>query len=217
MMIKNLFKYSQAIVCMALALSFNACTDEVDRDPSPVQTEGVQAYFYQDAQTSFDLIPDDAQVVQVTVGRNSTGAASVQLTGDNDIFTFPSTVDFQEGETSKAIDVAFDIWTYAEVGYKEFKSSKRLCDCLREEGFKVNSDITGLPTAFFAEYGSGRPIVAFWSEYDALPGLSQKVKASKEPLTEGAYMINTMQSALACAERVYQLLDEEEISPEPEI
>ena len=102
MMIKKLFTYSQAIVCMALALSFNACTDEVDRDPSPVQTEGVQAYFYQDAQTSFDLIPDDAQVVQVTVGRNSTGAASVQLTGDNDIFTFPSTVDFQEGETSKA-------------------------------------------------------------------------------------------------------------------
>ena len=109
MMIKKLFTYSQAIFCMALALSFSACTDEVDRDPSPVQTEGVQAYFYQDAQTSFDLIPDDAQVVQVTVGRNSTGAASVQLTGDNDIFTFPSTVDFQEGETSKTIDVAFDI------------------------------------------------------------------------------------------------------------
>lgn len=108
-MIKNLFKYSQAIVCMALALSFNACTDEVDRDPSPVQTEGVQAYFYQDAQTSFDLIPDDEQVVQVTIGRNSTGVASVQLTGDNDVFTFPSTVNFQEGETSKIIDVNFDI------------------------------------------------------------------------------------------------------------
>ena len=45
----------------------------------------------------------------------------------------------------------------------------------------------------------------------------QYVYQAGEPLTEGAYMINTMQSALACAERVYQLLDEEEISPEPEI
>ncbi len=94
--------------------------------------------------------------------------------------------DIIKDKEKEFIDVAFDIWTYAEVGYKEFKSSKRLCDCLREEGFKVNSDIPGLPTAFVAEYGSGRPIVAFWSEYDALPGLSQKVKASKEPSVEGA-------------------------------
>lgn len=45
MMIKKLFTYSQAIVCMALALSFNACTDEVDRDPSPVQTGGRAGLF----------------------------------------------------------------------------------------------------------------------------------------------------------------------------
>ena len=44
----------------------------------------------------------------------------------------------------------------------------------------------------------------------------QYVYQAGEPLTEGAYMINSMQSALACVERVYQLLDEEEISPEPE-
>ena len=44
----------------------------------------------------------------------------------------------------------------------------------------------------------------------------QYVYQAGEPLTEGAYMINSIQSALACVERVYQLLDEEEISPEPE-
>ena len=84
------------------------------------------------------------------------------------------------------INVAMDIWNYAETGYKEFKSAKRLCDCLREEGFNINDSIPELPTAFIAEYGSGKPVVAFWAEYDALPGLSQKVLPFKEPVAEGA-------------------------------
>lgn len=109
MMIKKLFTYSQAIVCMALALSFNACTDEVDRDPSPVQTEGVQAYFYQDEQTDYSFLPDDEQTFTFTIGRQTTEAATVHLTSDNTSFTVPQTVDFAAGEISKVVTVTFNI------------------------------------------------------------------------------------------------------------
>ena len=109
MMIKNLFKYSQAIVCMALALSFNACTDEVDRDPSPVQTEGVQAYFYQDTQTEYSFLPEDEQTFTFMVGRQTTDAATVHLTSDNASFTVPQTIDFAAGETSKTVTVTCDL------------------------------------------------------------------------------------------------------------
>ena len=109
MMIKKLFTYSQAIFCMALALSFSACTDEVDRDPSPVQTEGVQAYFYQDEQTDYSFLPDEEQTFTFTIGRQTTEAATVHLTSDNTSFTVPQTVDFAAGEISKEVTVTFNL------------------------------------------------------------------------------------------------------------
>lgn len=109
MMIKKLFTYSQAIFSMALALSFSACTDEVDRDPSPVQTEGVQAYFYQDEQTDYSFLPDEEQTLTFTIGRQTTEAATVHLTSDNTSFTVPQTVDFAAGEISKEVTVTFNL------------------------------------------------------------------------------------------------------------
>jgi len=70
--------------------------------------------------------------------------------------------------------IALDIWSYAEVGYQEVKSTARLQNQLRAEGFEVRSGIVGEPTAFIATYGSGHPIIAIVGEFDALPGLSQE-------------------------------------------
>ena len=80
-------------------------------------------------------------------------------------------------ESYKAI--ALDIWKFAEVGYKEVKSSALLQNTLRENGFEVKADIAGMPTAFIASYGSGKPVIAILAEYDALPGLSQKAVPEK--------------------------------------
>ena len=66
------------------------------------------------------------------------------------------------------------LWSYAEPGYKEFKSSKALADALAAEGFSVETGIAGIPTAFKAVYGSGRPVIGITAEFDALPGLSQE-------------------------------------------
>ena len=68
---------------------------------------------------------------------------------------------------------ALEIWNYAEVGYKEVKSSALLQKTLQDNGFTVEAGVAGIPTAFVATYGTGKPVIAILAEYDALPGLSQ--------------------------------------------
>lgn len=87
-------------------------------------------------------------------------------------------------EELKAVNKA--IWEFAEVGLEEHKSSKLLVDKLRENGFEVQHGVSDMPTAFVASYGSGEPIIGILAEYDALPGMSQKVEPIRTPLEEGA-------------------------------
>ena len=79
------------------------------------------------------------------------------------------------------------IWTYAELGLQEHKSSALLIKTLEEAGFKVEKGLAGMPTCFVATYGSGKPVVGILAEYDALPMLSQKGRSPKpEPVVPGA-------------------------------
>ncbi len=65
------------------------------------------------------------------------------------------------------------IWSHPELGCEEVRASRLLVEVLREHGFAVETGVAGMPTAFVARWGEGRPVVAFSCEYDALPGLSQ--------------------------------------------
>ena len=81
--------------------------------------------------------------------------------------------------------IAQKIWDYAEMGYQEEKSVALLQKTLGDEGFTITKGVAGMPTAFIAEYGEGKPVIAILGEYDALPGLSQlavpeKKSANKE-------------------------------------
>lgn len=76
--------------------------------------------------------------------------------------------------------IAHEIWNLAEMGYLEEKSSALLQKTLSDEGFKIEQGVAGIPTAFIAEYGSGKPIIAVLGEYDALPGLSQQAVPEKK-------------------------------------
>ena len=83
--------------------------------------------------------------------------------------------------------LARQIWQYAETGLKEDKSAAAIEELLEKEGFKVQRNVGGIPTAFVATAGSGSPVVGIMAEYDALPGLSQKPgEAKKDPEKEGA-------------------------------
>jgi len=81
------------------------------------------------------------------------------------------------------------IWSYAELGLEEFRSSRLLADTLESFGFRVERGVAGMPTAFVAKWsqGTGRPTIGFLGEFDALPMLSQKAgTATKDPVIPGA-------------------------------
>ena len=79
-----------------------------------------------------------------------------------------------------------EIWRYAETALKETRSSKALADWAEAKGFRVTRGVAGLPTAFLAEFGSGKPVIGIMGEYDALPGISQKAQPVKEAFETGA-------------------------------
>ena len=56
---------------------------------------------------------------------------------------------------------------------------------LAQEGFKIDKGVAGMPTAFVATYGSGKPVIGILAEFDALPGLSQQAQPTKSPVAEG--------------------------------
>jgi len=83
------------------------------------------------------------------------------------------------------IETSNKVWELAELGLVEFESSKLLMEELKKHDFKVESGVAGMPTAFVATWGEGRPVIGIMGEYDALPGLSQKKTAAKQPLDLG--------------------------------
>ena len=87
------------------------------------------------------------------------------------------------GEELKEVNQS--IWKWAEVGLEEHKSSQLLQSKLAEAGFDVKSGLAGMPTAFVASYGKGKPVIGILAEYDALPGLSQQVAPQRLPVEEG--------------------------------
>ena len=79
------------------------------------------------------------------------------------------------------------IWSYAELGLQESRSSALLADTLENAGFTVERGLAGMPTCFVATYGSGKPVIGLLGEFDALPMISQKGRVPKQdPVVEGA-------------------------------
>ncbi|WP_340074868.1 amidohydrolase [Leptobacterium sp. I13] len=91
-----------------------------------------------------------------------------------------------ENHSDALIELSDQIWAAAETAFNENESAKLLADYAEENGFKVERGVAGIPTAFVATYGSGKPVIGILGEFDALPGISQKAVPIKDPLVEGA-------------------------------
>jgi len=78
------------------------------------------------------------------------------------------------------IEVSDRIWEYAELGLVEFKSAELHAETLEGHGFKVDRGVAGMPSAFVASWGKGKPVIGFMGEYDALPGISNKAVPYRE-------------------------------------
>lgn len=81
--------------------------------------------------------------------------------------------------------IANQIWSNPELGYLETQSSLLLQKTLTDAGFKVEAGVAEIPTAFIAEFGSGKPVIGIMAEFDALPGVSQDAVPFKSPIVEG--------------------------------
>lgn len=94
-------------------------------------------------------------------------------------------IQWLDENTPRFTAISDAIWAHPEIAYHEFKSSKLQADFLEAEDFEVTWDISGINTAFVAEWGDGKPVIGFAGEYDALMGLSQKNQPTPEPVEQG--------------------------------
>ncbi len=93
-------------------------------------------------------------------------------------------IDTMRELTQQMVD---QIFSYAELGYQEFETSKYLTDVLEKNGFKVDRPVAGIPTGWTATWGTGKPVIALGSDLDDIPQASQKPGvAYHDPIVAGA-------------------------------
>lgn len=91
-----------------------------------------------------------------------------------------------ENKYAQLTELSDKIWSFEEIAFQETQSAGALSDFAEANGFKVTRGVAEIPTAFTAEYGSGKPVIGILGEFDALPGLSQKTVPTKDPLNPGS-------------------------------
>jgi aminobenzoyl-glutamate utilization protein B len=82
-----------------------------------------------------------------------------------------SEVDKLQKLTQEMVD---SIFSFAELGFQEFETSKYVTAILEKNGFKIERGVAGIPTAWVASYGSGKPVIGFMTDIDCIPRASQK-------------------------------------------
>ncbi len=124
---------------------------------------------------------------------------------------------FLERNEARFGSVAMDIWDYAELWYLETKSSERLQQVLASEGFEIQAGVAGIPTAFVASFGAGKPVIGVLAEFDALPGISQSRAPTRDILEDkhaghacGHHLFGAGSTAAAIAIR--QWLEDNKVS-----
>src|SRR5579884_4312128 len=95
-----------------------------------------------------------------------------------------ASVDSMKDFSAQMVDQVF---SYGELGFQEFETSKYLVDVLKKNGFQVKEGVAGIPTAWIATWGSGKPVIALGSDIDGIPKASQRPGvAYHDPIIEGA-------------------------------
>jgi len=96
-------------------------------------------------------------------------------------------IAMQEAESlaGKTAQISEQLWDLSEIALEEHRSAELLADYLEEEGFAVERGVAGMPTAFVASWGEGRPILGILAEYDALPGVGNAAVPERSPREDG--------------------------------
>jgi aminobenzoyl-glutamate utilization protein B len=92
-----------------------------------------------------------------------------------------------EGRRDHTQQMVDSIFSFGELGFQETETHRYVVDILKKHGFTVEEGVAGIPTAFMATWGSGKPVIALGSDIDGIPQSSQKPGvAYHDPLVEGA-------------------------------
>src|SRR5204862_2339753 len=92
-----------------------------------------------------------------------------------------------DGMKKQAQVMVDSVFSFGELGFQEIETSKYLTGLLEKEGFKIERDVAGIPTAFVATWGQGKPVIALGSDIDDIPQASQKPAVPNHvPMIEGA-------------------------------
>jgi aminobenzoyl-glutamate utilization protein B len=92
-----------------------------------------------------------------------------------------------DGMKKQAQVMVDSVFSFGELGFQEYETSKYLTAILEKEGFKVERGTAGIPTAFVATWGAGKPVIALGSDIDDIPQASQKPGIPwHDPMIEGA-------------------------------
>ncbi len=92
-----------------------------------------------------------------------------------------------DGLAKLAQEAVDSVFSFGELGFQEVETSKYLTGVLEKNGFKITRGQSGIPTAWVATFGSGKPVIALGSDIDGIPQSSQKPGvAYKDPIVEGA-------------------------------
>jgi aminobenzoyl-glutamate utilization protein B len=93
-------------------------------------------------------------------------------------------VDGMKEDLQRMNDMVF---SFAEPGFQEIETSKYLTAILERNGFKIERNLAGIPTAWMASWGNGKPVIALGSDIDDIPQASQKPGVAwHQPIIEGA-------------------------------
>jgi len=112
---------------------------------------------------------------QAKISPQREAAVKADLTGQ---------IDAMKKQAQVMVDSVF---SFGELGFQEFETSKYLTGILEKEGFKVERGVAGIPTAWVASWGEGKPVISLGSDIDDIPQASQKpAVAWHEPMIEGA-------------------------------
>ncbi len=96
-------------------------------------------------------------------------------------------VESIEGRRKFTANIVDQIFSFGELGFQEFETSRYLVALLRDNGFTVEEGVAGIPTAWVATWGSGSPKISLGTDIDDIPKASQMPGvACHLPLVEGA-------------------------------
>ncbi len=119
-------------------------------------------------------------IMSHSYGQNATDAAKIEALKTKAL----KIVDSKAKNIQEMVDMVF---SYGELGFQEVETSKYLTGILEKNGFKVEKNISGIPTSWMAKWGTGSPVIALGSDIDCIPRASQKPGvAYKSPIVEGA-------------------------------